>query len=82
MQTVEPFTPQEIPADWILFEQHDDHHWSFVETRHVPDSSVEKVRGFFGGLAGEECQSLALRDIYLVLAKEKKRRRRKSRSAA
>lgn len=72
----------DFPDDWLLVEQHDPQRWSFVETRHDRESSPTRIQEFFGPLTGQESQSLSLRDIYLVLAKDKKRQRRAARSAA
>lgn len=71
----------DFPDDWLLVEQHDPQRWSFVETRHDPESSHARIQEFFGPLTGQESQSLSLRDIYLVLAKDKKRQRRTARRA-
>jgi len=71
----------DFPDDLILVESHDPCRWSFVETRHDPQASFGRIEECFGALAAHESQSLSLREIYLVLAKEKKRRRR-SRPAA
>lgn len=72
----------DFPDDWLLVEQHDPHRWSFVETQHEPASSLACIENYFGPLTAQESQSLSLRDIYLVLAKDKKRQRRAARSAA
>ena len=72
----------DFPGDWLLVEQHDPNRLSFVETRHDPETSPVLIREFFGPLAADESQSLSLREIYLVLAKDKKRQRRAARSAA
>lgn len=72
----------DFPDDWMLVEQLGEHSWSLVETRHDPARSEHTMFEFFGPLAGAESKSLSLRDIYLVLAREKKRRRRSARVAA
>jgi ABC-2 type transport system ATP-binding protein len=65
----------DFPADWLLVEQHDPTRWSFVETLHDPSAPLARIQGFFGPLSAHESQSLSLREIYLVLAKDKKQRR-------
>jgi ABC-2 type transport system ATP-binding protein len=72
----------DFPGDWLLVEQHDPNRLSFVETKHDPETSPVRIREFFGPLAADESQSLSLREIYLVLAKDKKRQRRAARAAA
>ncbi len=72
----------DFPGDWLLVEQHDSQRWSLVETRHDPDASPGRIGEFFGPLAACDSESLSLREIYLVLAKDKKRQRRAARSAA
>ena len=66
--------PGELPEDWLLVEHHDSNHWSLVETRHDPANSQANIEKYFGPLNGQECQSLSLREIYLILAKDKKHR--------
>lgn len=68
--------PQDPSEDWLLLESHGPKHWSLVETRHDPTTSLAAIEKCFGPLSGRESQSLSLREIYLVLAKDKKRRRR------
>ncbi len=75
-------TRDDFPSDWLLVEAHDTKRWSFVETQHDAESSPARIAEFFGPLAAEESQLLSLRDIYLVLAKDKKRQRRATRPAA
>lgn len=65
----------DFPADWLLVEQHDPTHWSLVETTHDPSAPLARIEEIFGPVRSHESQSLSLREIYLVLAKDKKRRR-------
>lgn len=73
---------KDFPADWLLVEQHDATRRSFVETLHDPAAPLARIQEFFGPLTGHESQSLSLREIYLVLAKDKKQRRRPRKPAA
>ena len=73
---------KDFPADWLLVEQHDATRWSFVETLHDPAAPLARIQEFFGPLNAHESQSLSLREIYLVLAKDKKQRRRPRKPAA
>ena len=66
---------EDFPSDWLLVERHDADRWSFVETRHDPESSPSRIAEFFGALAASDSESLSLLEIYLVLAKDKKRKR-------
>lgn len=66
----------DLPDDWLLVEQHDPQRWSFVETLHDPATPLARIHEFFGPDIAHESQSLSLREIYLVLAKNKKQRRR------
>ena len=72
----------DFPDDWLLVERHDASRWSFVETRHDPEFSPGGIQRFFGPLTACDSESLSLREIYLVLAKDKKRQRRAARAAA
>ena len=72
----EPSHRDEFPADWLLVTQHDATRWSFVETLHNPADPLARIRDVFGQPTAHESQSLSLREIYLVLAKDKKQRRR------
>lgn len=72
----------DFPSDWLLVEQHDATRWSFVETHHDPAAPLARIQEFFGTINAHESQSLSLREIYLVLAKDKKQRRRSGKTAA
>lgn len=76
IQLANPSNRNDFPSDWYLVEQYDATRWSFVESLHHPDAPLARIEEFFGKLHAHESQSLSLRDIYLVLAKEKKQRRR------
>ena len=75
IHTSENCSRRDFPEDWLLVEEHAPRHWSLVETQHDPDSSPARIGQFFGPLAGCDSESLSLREIYLVLAKERKRKR-------
>lgn len=75
-------TRSDFPSDWLLIEKHDPQRWSFVETQHDAETSLARIESFFGLLHADESQSLSLREIYLVLAKDKKHQRRVARTAA
>lgn len=72
----------DFPADWLLVERHDPTRFSLVETLYDPGDPLARIEKFFGPLSGYESQTLSLREIYLVLAKDKKQRRRPGKSAA
>jgi len=71
-----------FPPDWLLVEQLSEHNWSFVETQHESSLSREKIAKIFGPLDGEESHALSLKEIYLTLAKQKKRIRKAARKMA
>ena len=72
----------DFPLDWLLVEQLAEQSWSFVETHHQKSKSREKIAAIFGDLEGEESQALSLKEIYLTLAKQKKRARKEARKMA
>lgn len=74
--------PADFPSDWLMVERHGPALYSLVETRHDPGDPLARIREFFGPPTACESQSLSLREIYLVLAKDKKRRRHPGKSAA
>ena len=76
-----PCNSTDFPEDWLLVEEMGSNNWTFVESKHDPASSIQTIQNFFGPLTGHESQPLSLRDIYLVLAKDKKRRRRQTTAA-
>ncbi len=82
IHTSEARDPGQLPEDWLLVDSHDSNRWSLVETQHDPANSLAKIEQHFGPLSGQECQSLSLREIYLVLAKDKKRRRKSAAKSA
>lgn len=65
-----------IPASAILTEQLTATSWSFVDTQHDPNSPPGTQTGLHPSTAVLDSQELSLRDIYLSLAREKKRQRR------
>ena len=78
IHTEKPGEPTGLREDWLLIESHGPNHWSLVETRHDPANSEQAIEKCFGPLSGSESQSLSLRDINLVLARDNKRRRRQA----
>ena len=77
-----PIEISQFPEDWLLLEQLGERNWSFVETQYQEDKSPERWVEVFGELEGEESQSLSLKEIYLTLAKQKKRIRKAARKLA
>jgi ABC-type multidrug transport system ATPase subunit len=61
---------------WLLVEQHNPVNWSLIEAQHNSQNSVQMIEEAFGPLIAHDSHQLSLREIYLSLAKEKKRRRK------
>lgn len=61
---------------WLLIEQHSPVNWSLIEAQHNSEKSFAAIEEEFGRVVAHDSQTLSLREIYLSLAKEKKRRRK------
>ena len=71
-----PISNLDFPSDWLLVDQLSELSWTLTETQHNPETSAQRIRNHFGSIASIDSQTLSLRDIYLTLAKQKKRNRR------
>jgi len=65
----------DFPSDWIQVQQLSDSSWTFTETAYDPATSPQKITSLFGPQATTEETTLSLRDIYLTIARQQKKKR-------
>lgn len=75
--TSEAVTVNGPPSDWLLLKQASETSWSFVESHHHPERSLDLIEKTFGSSAILNSSGLSLKDIYLTLAKHDKQLRSK-----
>ena len=74
-QAPDTVDPEKVPSTWILMKALSPNSWTFIDTAHDPAAPLDPS-SVFGPLAGQENNSLSLKEIYLALAKNQKNLRR------
>ena len=65
----------DLPAEWIQVQELSPTSWTFTDTQHNPEKSSQKIAAIFGENATAEATTLSLRDIYLTIARQQKKKR-------
>ena len=65
----------DLPAEWIQVQELSPSSWTFTDTQHDSEKSLQKIAAIFGENALAEATTLSLRDIYLTIARQQKRKR-------